>query len=131
MAVKLTSLAADVDLETKGDWQDCPTIPGVRLNVRSINYPAYTIARDQLIQRLRRQAGGKPIPQDKTIVEIGRLYAQHLLLGWEGFDEPYTPARALEILTDASYREVITAVESAAGGVGQAQIEFIDDAIKN
>lgn len=129
--VKLASLRADSALERAGDWVDALSIPGVSFKVRSINYPPYTVARDMLFQRFRRKYGAKPAPQAVMNVELGKLYAQHLLLDWKGFDVPYTPEQAMEILSDDEFRDVIAAVEQAAGGVGQADIEFVDATAKN
>jgi hypothetical protein len=130
-AVKLASLRADSALERTGDWKDAPSIPGVSFKVRSINYPPYTLARDMLFQRLRRKYGAKPTPQDVMSAELGKLYAQHLLLDWKGFDEPYSAAQAMQILSEPEFRDVVAAVELAAGGVGQAEIEFIEETAKN
>ena len=129
--VRLSSLRADSALERNGDWVDAMSIPGVAFNVRSINFPRYTVARDLLLQRLRRQSGGKPIAQDTLYTELGRLYAEHILLDWRGFDVPYSRETAMQTLTDPEYRDVVMAVETAAGQVGQSQIEFCEDAAKN
>ena len=129
--VKLSSLRTDSALECNGDWVDALSIPGVAFNVRSINFPKYVLNRDLLLQRLRRQSGGKPIAQDTLYTELGRLYAEHILLDWRGFDEPYSRATAMQTLTDPEFRDVVMAVETAAGQVGQSQIEFISDAAKN
>lgn len=131
MTVKLSSLRRDSARERDGEWQDAPGIPGVRLKVRSISFPPYTAARDELMQKLRRQHGAKPIPQDILIGELGSLYAEHILLDWDGFDEKWTPDLANEMLSDPLCSDLISAVEMAAGIVGQAKIEFLDGAIKN
>ncbi len=129
--VKLSSLRSDSERERNGDWVDSLSIPGAAFMVRSINYPPYTIARDLMKQRLARKSGGKPIPQDTLYTELGRLYAEHLLLDWRGFDEEYSKDRAVELLTDPEFRELVMAVELAAGSVGQAELEFIEGAAKN
>jgi hypothetical protein len=129
--VKLASLRADSALERAGDWVDAMSIPGVSFKVRSINYPPYTVARDMLFQRLRRKYGAKPTPQDVMTSELGKLYAQHILLDWKGFDEPYSAENAMQVLSDPEFRDVISAVELAAGGVGQAEIEFVEETAKN
>mgnify|MGYP001574115861 CR=1 FL=1 len=129
--VRLSSLRADSALERNGDWVDAMSIPGVSFMVRSINFPKYTIQRDLLLQRLRRQSGGKPIAQDTLYTELGRLYAEHILLDWKGFDVPYSREVAMQTLTDPEYREVVMAVETAAGQVGQSTLEFVDEQSKN
>lgn len=130
--VKLASLRANSEKERAGDWIESTSIPGVTFMVRSINYPPYTIARDQLLQRLRRKAGSnKPLAQDTLTTELGRLYAQHLLLGWKGFDVEYSPETAMEHLTNPEFREMVAAIENAANQVGAAELEFIESTAKN
>jgi hypothetical protein len=129
--VRLSSLRTDSALERAGDWIESPSIPGASFLVRSINYGPYAIARDLLLQRLRRKSGGKPIPQDILFPELGRLYVQHLLLGWKGFDTEYSAEVAMQTLTDPEFRDVVAAVEAAAGEVGQSEIEFLDQTSKN
>lgn len=131
MTVKLSSLRRSAARENDGDWQDVPTIPGVRLKVRSINYGPYTAARDIALQKLRRQHGGKPIPQDILIAALGALYAEHLLLGWEGFDEAYSSELAGDMMGDPLCSELIGAVETAAGNMAQVTLEFVEAAAKN
>jgi len=129
--VRLSSLRADSALERNGDWVDAMSIPGVAFKVRSINVASYTLHRDLLLQRLRRQSGGKPVAQDTLYTELGRLYAEHILLDWRGFDVPYSRETAMQTLTDPEFRDVVMAVETAAGQVGQSVIEFLDTESKN
>ncbi|GAB5506684.1 MAG: hypothetical protein Rhirs2KO_18470 [Rhizobiaceae bacterium] len=130
MTIKLSSLKVDLEREQQGDWIDYPEWPGVRFNVSSINKPAYMTARDVLMARLVRKHK-KNVPPEVMTSEFGRLYAEHLLHGWEGLDEEYTPERARTVLTDPSYREVVKAVEWCAGQVAQVDAEFVEDAAKN
>jgi len=129
--VKLGSLKADLVKEADGEWIDIPDLPGVALKVRSVNFPAYKTARDLAVQRLARKHGKKPIPEKEMAEVSGRLFAEHLLLGWRGFDVDYTPELALEVLTDPAYRELRAHVEWAAAQVGHAEVEFVEDLAKN
>ncbi len=131
MTVKLSSLKADLKREEEGDWIDYPDWPGVRFKVSSINKPAYTIARDLLLQKMARKSKGKPQDRNKTTPEFGRLYAEHILHDWEGFDEPYTPELARQHLTDPAYRDLVFAVEWCAAKIGEVDAEFLEDAGKN
>lgn len=131
MTVKLSSLRADLTREAEGDWVDYPDWPGVALHVRSLQTPAYRIARDQAAQRAARKHRGKPIPPDEVARTAGTLYADHILLGWRGLDEDYSPERAREVLTDPAYREVVGAVEWCAARVGETDAEFVEDAAGN
>jgi hypothetical protein len=127
MAVKFASLRADVEKEKAGDWVEIVELPGVELRVRSFNDPQYKIHRDQLLQRLARKYGRKPVPGDESEVEFGRLYARFILLEWKGFDEAYSEQRALEALTDPAMRDLRRHVEYAAGQVGASDIEFVEE----
>ncbi len=131
MTVKLESLKADLELESEGEWIDYPDWPGASFYVRSLETPAYKIARDMLVQKLVRRFKGKPIPPEVTSKEYGRLYAEHILRGWRGFDAKYTPDVAMQTLTDPAYRKMVAAVEWCAAQVGDAEVEFVEDAEKN
>lgn len=134
MVVKLASLRADLDKEAKGTWEQAlDLIPDedVSFLVSSIHLPAYTIARDLLFQRLARTYKKKPVPERVLIAELGKLFADHLLHGWKGFDVEYTPEAALELLTDPANRLLVKAIESCAGKAGEVEMEFVEEAAKN
>jgi len=126
MTVKLSSLKANIGRETAGDWIDYPDWPGVAFKVSSLYLAAYTTARDLLYQRLGR-VHKKGIPNDILMAELGGLFAKHLLHGWRGIDEDYSPERAAEIMTDPAFRDVIAAVQWCAGEVGKTEVEFVED----
>lgn len=128
MAVKFASLRADVEKEKAGEWIEIPDLPGVELRVRSFNDPAYRIQRDQLLQRLARKYGRKPVPGDESEIEFGRLYAKFILLDWKGFDVEYSADAAREALTDPAMRDLRRHVEYAAGQVGTVDVEFVEEA---
>jgi hypothetical protein len=131
MAVKLASLKADLKREEKGDWVEYVDWPGVEFKVSSLHLPAYTVARDLLMQKMARVHKGKPIPREALTVEIGKLYAKHILHDWRGLDVEYSPETAAEILADPEYRNVVAAVEWCAAKVSDLDIEFVEDAGKN
>lgn len=131
MTVKLSSLAADLALEARGDWVDYPEWPGVAFNVSSLQKPAYVTERDLMLQRLTRRYRGKAPPPAEIASEVGRLYCKHILHGWRGLDVEYSAEKAIEVLTDPAYRAVTAAVEWCAGQVAQLEVEFVEDAEKN
>lgn len=131
MTVKLSSLKADLAREAKGDWIDYPDWPGVSLNVSSLLLPAYRVARDLMFQRLQRLHKGKPIPPDVLNPEIGKLYHQHILHDWRGFDQPYSRDLAGQMLADPEYRSLIAAVEWCAAKVSDVDVEFVEETEKN
>lgn len=129
--VKLSSLKADLAREANGDEVESLRWPGVKFRVSALTKPSYRVKRDALFQRLQRRFKGKPIPQDELGPAIGRLYAEEILHGWSGMDEPYTPERALEVLSDPAFREVVAEVEYCAGTLSEIDAEFVEDASKN
>lgn len=131
MTIKLASLQADLQREAEGEWKDYPDWPGIRFNVRSLQYPAYQVARDLLLQKLARIHKGKPVPPHEMTSAIGGLYADHILLGWDGLDVAFSSAVARECLTDPAYRKVVAAVEWCAARVGESEIEFVEELAKN
>lgn len=129
MTVKFGSLKSDIEKEKTGDWVEVPDLPGVSFLVRSFNHPPYRVARDLLVQRMARRNGKKAAPPEEMEAAFGRLYAEHILLDWQGFDEPYSPEVAREALTDPAYRDLRRYVESAAAQVGQSEVEFTEEAV--
>jgi hypothetical protein len=140
--VKLNSLKTNLTAEREGDWIKAPELgEGVRFRVRSTNYPAYTVARDQASQRLAMKFPNSqldvlhddyaPVPASVIAEANGEIVAEHLLLGWEGFDIPYTPGDALEVLCDEAHRAVRMSVTLAATKVGRQEVEFVEGAAKN
>jgi len=129
--LKLKSVKTDLKAEREGDWVDYPEWPGVRFKVKSLQCPEFVEARGRLMRKLAKKYKGDPIPLDETTKELGTLVANIILLGWDGLDEPYTPERASEVLTDPSYRKVADAVQFCANIVGDNDEEFVEAAAKN
>ena len=131
MAVKLASLKANLPRENDGDWIQIPDLLGVRLLVRSFHYGPYKTALAQVQQRFRRKYGYDGAPDDVAAREAGKLYADHILLGWEGLDVPYSRETALEVLTDPAHRAMRGHVDYASAKVAETSAEFIEDASGN
>lgn len=131
MTIKLSSLKADIDRETRGDWIDIPEWPGVAFKVSSQHLPAYQTARDMLHKRLSRQYKGKDIPQRVITSEMGKLYAKHILHDWRGLDEEYSPETAETILSDPEFRAVTGAVAWASERVADLDVQFVEEEVKN
>ncbi|HBF30862.1 hypothetical protein [Rhizobium sp.] len=131
MAIKLESLKADLDRETKGDWVDHPDIPGLRLKVSSLFKPEYTTAREMAYKRLSAIYKGDSIPQLVLSTELGGLYAKYILHDWEGLDVPYSEATAEKYLTDPAYRLLVSAVEWCAGKLAEIRVEYVEQDAKN
>lgn len=137
--VKIASLRADLKREAEGDWVPFPDWGGgVQFNVSSLHLPAFQTARDDLLMRVARQAnqpkpktGEEAPPKIDLKVELGKLYATHILHGWSGLDLEYSPATAMEILSDPEYRNIVAAVEWCAAKLSEVNVEFIEDEVKN
>lgn len=129
--VKLASISTDRARERDGEWVSIPDLPGVELKVRSSNYPAFDTAWKITQQRLVRQYGKKPIPDEVAVQETGSLYAEHILLDWKGFDEPFEASRVQVLLTNPAYRDLLQHVVWAATQVGRREIEFVEEAVGN
>jgi hypothetical protein len=129
--VKLSSLKANRDVEREGDWQPAADIPGVSFFVRSTNYAAYKIERDARFAKLARKFGADAIPDDERAKVLGELAVKHLLLDWKGLDEPFSPEKAEEVLTDEAYRDFRGTVYLCAMKVGQGEVEFVEGTAKN
>lgn len=131
MAIKLDSIKNDLQREAEGEPVAIPDLPDVTLKVRSFNYGPYKAAHSIVIKRLARRYGREVVPDDVLAREFGRLYADHILVGWDGFDVPYSHEVALAHLTDPAHRRLREHVEYAAARVGEREIEFLEDAAKN
>lgn len=129
MNVKLASLKSDLAKEQDGAWIEIPELPGVALLSRSVHYQPYVRARDAALRRLQKRT--EPVTSQEEAEITGTLYADHLLLGWRGFDEPYDADLARRLLVDPAYRDLRVHEAYAASQVGRAEVEFVEDARKN
>lgn len=134
MALKLSSIKRETDKD--GDWIDIPEWTGVRVKVRSINSRDYQIAREMLVGKLTRNLGRLPTTPEMEPA-LGKLVATHLLRGWDGLASDddkaieYTPKLALEMLADPQMRALEEQVIWAANRIGDRDVEFTADAVKN
>ncbi|MGO8093225.1 hypothetical protein [Rhizobium leguminosarum] len=122
--LKLTSLKANLEREKKGDWIPFPDWEGVRFNVSALTVPEYETARGLMFQRVGKNYGDAPVPTEVINAELGALYAEHILHGWEGLDEEYTPDLALATLSNPEYRSVVAAVGWCAQKISQIEVEY-------
>ena len=129
--LKLESLRNDLLTSADGERVESNAFPGVAYHVRSLRFPAYETARDLAAQKMAKAYPNGGIPSALTMKTVGELISDHILLGWEGLDVPYTKDRAREILSDFGYRKVVNDIESCAARVGERDLEFIEDTAKN
>lgn len=122
--LKLASLKADLEREKKGDWIAFPDWEGVRFNVSALNLPEYETARGLMFQRVGKIYGDAPVPTEVINAELGTIYAEHILHGWEGLDEEYTPELALATLSDPEYRVLVQAVGWCAAKISQIEVAY-------
>jgi len=78
---------------TDSHWVDkIPMLPGVSLNVRSVNLKAYTKARDRALRELVGDDQLTPDElEDRRWLIIGEKMADHLLVDWKGVTEGGKP----------------------------------------
>jgi hypothetical protein len=129
--IKLASLKQSAKADHDGVWVPLPEVPGAEVKVRPLDFPAYSIARNLLSQKLAREFGRKQIPPEVQTTRNGLLLAEHILLDWKGFDEPYSKEQAKELLGDWEWRKLNWQVVWAAGTLTDTNVEFVEDARKN
>jgi hypothetical protein len=135
--MKLSSLKADLAREEEGDWVEIPDFPGVSLKVRSANSKAYSMQLSVLSQKFARKYGQRPIPPEDSLRGSGKLLARYILLDWKGLDDDvaqpliYSADLAEELLTNPEYRKLANAVLWAAQRIAEAEVDELDDVIKN
>lgn len=105
----LNNVRIDIEKEEKGAWVQVD--PKTKLLIGSTRGTAYRKAvREETVKNSERitKLGDD---SDDLIEEItAKCMAKHILLGWEGLEEggkeiEYTEKKALELLTDPSYRQ--------------------------
>lgn len=137
MAVKISSLRADLKRENDGDWIDIPEWPGVRFKVRGFNYGPYLAAKSIIDQRNQRKyfSANLPLPPDVAYQTNARLYLDHILLDWEGLigddGQPVPIERAEEYLMNPAFRDFHDHIRYAGNKIGETEAEFVKDAAKN
>lgn len=128
MTISLKSLYRD---DSAADSVEYPDWPDVKFRVKSFHSPSFKTAQQMLLKKMNRIYGNKPVPPEVQHEEWGKLYCNEILEGWEGLDEPYTPERAKEIMTDYNFRAVQEAVEWCARKRGEVDAEVIENTGKN
>jgi hypothetical protein len=133
MAIKISSLKADLKRENEGDWVPYPELgdPDVAFKVRAVSNAEFQAKRDRESKKLSQQYGSKTIPQEEFDRAQGRLLAEEILLDWKGLDVPYSPHFAEEILTDPAHRAIREAVVACAIRLTEIRVEFVEAAVKN
>jgi hypothetical protein len=131
MTIKFSSIKNKIDVERSGEFKEIPEWPGVKLGVRSLELPAYKLALDLLVQKFARQYKNKGAPPEVRDSEVGKLLAKHILFGWEGFDEAYDEEKANEVMASAEGRDLVKYTLWAASQVGETEVEFVEEAVKN
>jgi hypothetical protein len=131
MTISIASIKNNISAEREGAYIDIPDWPGVSLGVRSLEFPAYKLAIDLLVQKFARKYKGKPAPPEVRDSEVGRLLGIHILFDWNGFDQPYSQEFATDLLSSSEGRDLVKQVSWASSQVGETEVEFVTDAVKN
>lgn len=136
MAVKLGSLRRDIKKQNDGDWVQLTELMDPRtqeipeFRVRGINYGPFQIARSNLVTKMIRRYGTRPVPPEESHRDEGRLIAQHILLDWRHADPPYDSALAEEMLTDPAH-PLQDYIRRCAAEVAEVEAEFTVGAMGN
>lgn len=145
MTIKLASLSADLSKEREGEWiepkewpglnpekpLEMTPLPGLAFLVRSTNYPDYVVARQDALERLKKDYPDDKVPPDEAARIEGQLAVEHLLLGWRGLDIDYAPDAVGIILVAEEHRVMRSMIYWCAGRVGKKKVEFVKAAAKN
>lgn len=130
---RMTSLTVDVEAEDGGSWEKIPDMEGAELRVRSLEYPTYRLAEAAHnrahVRKYRNEQSAESVEEDYRI--RGELLAQHILLGWRGFDEEYASDVAKRRLASREWRPLREWVYVCAMRVGQRAVEFVETTEKN
>lgn len=136
--LKLRSLKANLQQQYQPEWVDLPPAAfpdpawrGVRFNVCSISLPAYQTAAQDMARKFAKKYEGGTIPEGELHAANGKLVAAHLLHGWEGMDEDYSPELAAELLCDLEFEALANAVLWAANKRARVNAEFVENLAKN
>jgi hypothetical protein len=136
--LKLSDIAINAAAIEAGRWVSVGHIlPGVKFKVRGIDNADYRRLRAKLIAeipRAERVKGVDPVELDKINV---KLLTETVLLDWSGIegddDAPldFSKEKAAELLADPNYAVLRSAIEWAAGVVGEDDLAEAEAAAKN
>jgi hypothetical protein len=139
MAVQLKSLRVDATRERDGEWVEFPEhmdqetgeVPA--LKVRGVGYGPFQLANSIVLGRWQRRYTSReePVPPEVAHRDNAQLYADHILLDWRGFAEPFDPDFARDWLLDHDSRPLHDMIRQAMQRVGRVQAQYAKDAAKN
>jgi hypothetical protein len=132
--MKLTKYKTDQVAEREGKW--VPWHEGSRLLIARAGNPKFQAVLQKQMEPHTAvlRAGGSP-PEGAQEAAIVAATAEGCLLGWEGLDDddgvaiPYSPAKAVELLTE--YTDLRTFVQGIAADRAQYSASLILDSAKN
>jgi hypothetical protein len=138
MAIRASSLKADIQTENDGQWMTYPEFndPDFGLKVRALTSTLYTDRIQKEARRLNNKYGRDPIPDEENIQATAKALVDTILLDWKGITDdagqpiPYSRDLAYDWLTDPAYRELRGAVMVCAGRLGQVKVESLDEDAK-
>lgn len=145
MTIKLSSLETDLNAEAQGEWVSVKEwiglnpeqpftpvpLPGLEFHVKSLNDHAYKVARQKAAEELEKRKKDYPdevIPDEVAGAAEGKILADHIVLGWRGFDVEYSPETAAKALPKPASRTLRQMVLWCASKVGRREVEFVTEA---
>lgn len=144
--IKLDSIRLDIDARRNGEWKPIARWPGVRVKVRGLTSEVYVKARDAALEKLGEQFGEAGAPKEIWIPLLARLLVgadpflvtgagidegAAILLGWEGFDEPFAPHFAGAFIGSPEGENMLDEVLAAARTAGVRELQFVEALEKN
>lgn len=124
--VKLSEIATDLNAEEEGVWAEY--VPGFKVKIASTATRAFKEAVEKAhapYLELMRSDSGKPAEERKFTREMRQKIVREITsrlivrdwIGWEGDDGkqvPYSPEKALEVLSDPRFHRLESWIDSIA-----------------
>jgi hypothetical protein len=122
--IVLKSLAADLAKEREGEWIASRRLDGARYHVRSTNNPEFRAAQSSALRVLQERyaSGNTEVDVNELQKTRAALTVEHLIIDWNGFDEPYTKDLGSATLADPSQRDLLADIEECASRVGSPSL---------
>lgn len=141
--VKLKSIAVDPKAEAEGVWLEY--VAGFKVKVASTATRAFRDAMEAAMLPYReliradqgKEKGERKFTDEMRTQVLREVVAKHVLVGWEGLEDddgqplPYSPERALELLSDPAMHRLVSWLETAAASEEVYRAERLERDRKN
>jgi len=141
--VKLKSIAVDPKAESEGVWLEY--VAGFKVKVASTATRAFRDAMEAAMLPYReliradqgKEKGERKFTDEMRTQVLREVVAKHVLVGWEGLEDddgqplPYSPERALELLSDPAMHRLVSWLETVAASEEVYRAERLERDRKN